>query len=93
MDIKSVIPLLVGERENLKCDSASIYFSDGDQCAEVHGNIAAMPDPISAKDMAEYIVTAVNSHDALVEALAKFVKHFGDPFRNAKDALKLAGVQ
>lgn len=68
MDIKSVIPLLVGERENLKCDSASIYFSDGDQCAEVHGNIAAMPDPISAKDMAEYIVTAVNSHDALVEA-------------------------
>jgi hypothetical protein len=37
------------------------------------------------------IVTAVNSHDALVEALKEFVDHFGDPFKKARAALKLAG--
>ena len=42
-------------------------------------------------ELAEQIVREHNSHDALVEALKEFVDHFGDPFKKARAALKLAG--
>ena len=93
--LKSVLPLDVTYVEP-KRNCANICYADGDLCAIVYGNIAAMPDPISAKEMADYMVTAVNTRQALVDALKAIRDHivfegFTNPVLIARAALKQAG--
>lgn len=72
--MKSILPLIIGEKTR-GYDGVYVYYPDGDVAAIVSGNIAAMPNPVSAQEMAEIIVNAVNSRDALVEAIEKLLKN------------------